>query len=144
MSENNNEKKLYDVLLTKISMNTLMKFFKRNKAENFLALTLEDNGNKYSVSIENCNRKISVAEKLCEQKQEIENLKEKLRSEKFVDNNIYYLLEQQNNKIQELRELVHMEDIPHPTIPEYRELHDKMQRILKFIDENLLDKENYR
>lgn len=43
------------------------------------------------------------------------------------------------DKIQELRELVWLQDIPHPTIPEYRELHEKMQKILKFIDENLIE-----
>ena len=40
--------------------------------------------------------------------------------------------------IEELRELVYMEDIPHPTIPEYREHHESIQKILKFIDEKLL------
>jgi len=33
-----------------------------------------------------------------------------------------------------LRELVHSLDIPHPTIPEYVELHEKLQLILQEID----------
>ena len=40
--------------------------------------------------------------------------------------------------IEELRELVWMQDIPHPTVPEYEELHEKIQKILKFIDDKLL------
>lgn len=35
-----------------------------------------------------------------------------------------------------LRELVWGMDIPHPTTPEYTELHEKMQRILQFIDKH--------
>lgn len=41
-------------------------------------------------------------------------------------------------KVAELRELVWGMDIPHPTIPEYVELHEKMQKILTFIDEELI------
>lgn len=43
-------------------------------------------------------------------------------------------------KIWELRDLVWGEDIPHPTVPEYIELHEKMQKILNFIDNELLSK----
>lgn len=39
-------------------------------------------------------------------------------------------------KIKELRELVWGMDIPSPTIPEYVELHEKIQKILEFIDTN--------
>ena len=37
-------------------------------------------------------------------------------------------------KLEELREFVWLKDIPHPTVPEYVELHTKMSAILKFID----------
>ena len=40
--------------------------------------------------------------------------------------------------IEELREYVWMMDIPHPTVPEYVELHERIQKILKFIDDRLL------
>ncbi len=45
-------------------------------------------------------------------------------------------------KIRDLRELVWMEDIPHPTVPEYKELHEKITKILTFIDSELIEKEN--
>jgi hypothetical protein len=41
-------------------------------------------------------------------------------------------------KIKELRKIVWLSDIPSPTIPEYRELHEKMQNIIIFIDDELL------
>jgi len=41
-------------------------------------------------------------------------------------------------KIKRLRELVWGEDIPHPTIPEYKEHHESIKKILKFIDDELL------
>ncbi len=37
-------------------------------------------------------------------------------------------------KVKELRDLVWGLDIPHPTIPAYHELHEKMQIVLKFIE----------
>ena len=42
------------------------------------------------------------------------------------------------NKIEELRDLVWGEDIPSPTVPEYREHHESIQKILKFIDSEIL------
>lgn len=39
------------------------------------------------------------------------------------------------NKLHNLRMMVLESDVPHPTTPEYRELHEKMQRILKMVDE---------
>jgi len=42
------------------------------------------------------------------------------------------------NKIRQLRELVWLEDIGSPTIPEYVEHHVSIQKILKFIDSELL------
>lgn len=36
--------------------------------------------------------------------------------------------------LEDLRDEVDMEDIPHPTIPEYKEHHESIQRILKSID----------
>ncbi len=42
------------------------------------------------------------------------------------------------DKVIGLKELVHDMDIPHPTIPEYVELHEKMQTIQKYIDEVIL------
>jgi len=41
-------------------------------------------------------------------------------------------------KILALRELVWMEDIPSPTVPEYVEHHESIQKILKYIDNELL------
>jgi hypothetical protein len=41
-------------------------------------------------------------------------------------------------KLEELRELIWMEDIPSPTTPEYIEHHKSIQKILKFINEELL------
>ena len=43
------------------------------------------------------------------------------------------------SKIRELREMVWGMDVPHSTVPEYVELHKKMQKILKFIDQELLE-----
>jgi hypothetical protein len=37
-------------------------------------------------------------------------------------------------KLIELRELVWMQDIPSPTIPEYREHHESIQKILNALD----------
>ena len=44
-------------------------------------------------------------------------------------------------KIELLRELVWGEDIPSPACPEYREHHESIQKILKFIDTELLAEE---
>lgn len=44
-------------------------------------------------------------------------------------------------KMLKLRETVWFEDIESPTIPEYREHHESIQRILKYIDEELLKEE---
>ena len=44
-------------------------------------------------------------------------------------------------KIQELRKLVWGKDIPHSTVPEYREWHEACQEILSFIDRELLSGE---
>ena len=41
------------------------------------------------------------------------------------------------DRLVELRELVRMEDIPSPTVPEYIEHHESIQKILKLIDERL-------
>jgi hypothetical protein len=49
--------------------------------------------------------------------------------------------EQLRNKIIALRELVWGEDIPSPTCPEYVEHHACIQKILKFIDTQLLEEE---
>lgn len=46
--------------------------------------------------------------------------------------------EETREKIEQLRDLVYMEDIESPTIPEYREHHSSIQKILKFIDTELL------
>ncbi len=45
-------------------------------------------------------------------------------------------------KIRELRDLVWMEDIPSPRCPEYKEHHDSIQKILAFIDNELLESED--
>lgn len=45
----------------------------------------------------------------------------------------------EKRKIWELRDLVWGMDVPHPGCPEYVELHEKIQRILKFIDTELLE-----
>lgn len=44
------------------------------------------------------------------------------------------------DKIQRLRYLVWQHDIPSHTTPEYREHHESITEILKFIDEELLKK----
>ena len=41
-------------------------------------------------------------------------------------------------KIEQLREMIWNTDIPHPTIPEYIEWHQKCQAFLRFIDAELL------
>jgi hypothetical protein len=46
-------------------------------------------------------------------------------------------------KILELKELVWLQDIQYPTIPEYREHHESIQKILKFIDDELIDIDKY-
>jgi len=42
-------------------------------------------------------------------------------------------------KIEDLRHLVWGEDIQHPTVPEYIEHHISIQKILKYIDEEILN-----
>jgi len=37
-------------------------------------------------------------------------------------------------KLEVLRDFIWMRDIPHPTIPEYREWHENIQAILKKVD----------
>jgi len=37
-------------------------------------------------------------------------------------------------KLEELRKFVWLRDIPYPTVPEYREMHQKIQEILVEID----------
>lgn len=46
--------------------------------------------------------------------------------------------EKTRNKIEQLREIVWGEDIPSPSVPEYVEHHESIQKILKFIDEEVL------
>jgi hypothetical protein len=45
------------------------------------------------------------------------------------------------SKIQDLRDLVWSEDISSPTVPEYVEHHEAIQKILKFIDSELLSEQ---
>lgn len=45
-------------------------------------------------------------------------------------------------KAGDLRDLVFDLDIPSPTVPEYVELHEGMQKILKYIDSQLLPELN--
>ena len=42
-------------------------------------------------------------------------------------------------KIEVLREMIWLEDIPSPTTIEYRELHEKMQKFLKYIDDEIFE-----
>lgn len=42
------------------------------------------------------------------------------------------------HKVEELRYIVWGEDIPHPTVPEYREHHESITKILGYIDDVLL------
>lgn len=42
------------------------------------------------------------------------------------------------DKIERLRYLVWLEDIPSPTTPEYREHHESIQKILNYIDNEIL------
>ena len=50
-----------------------------------------------------------------------------------------YKNEQLRENIIDLREFVWLCDIPSPTVPEYIEWHQKIQEILSFIDEKLLE-----
>ena len=45
-------------------------------------------------------------------------------------------------KIEKLRELVWLEDISHPVVPEYVEHHESIIKILKFIDSELLKEDS--
>ena len=44
-------------------------------------------------------------------------------------------MDQVLEKIKLLRHRVWLRDIPKPTVPEYRELHEKIQKTLKELDE---------
>lgn len=44
--------------------------------------------------------------------------------------------------IEALRDVVWLEDIPSPTVPEYVEHHESIQKILNYIDCNLLCEED--
>lgn len=44
-------------------------------------------------------------------------------------------------KIEALREIVWLEDIPSPCCPEYAEHHESIKKILKYIDTELLGEE---
>lgn len=44
--------------------------------------------------------------------------------------------------IEDLRDVVWLEDIPSPTVPEYVEHHESIQKILNYIDCNLLCEED--
>ncbi len=51
-------------------------------------------------------------------------------------------LERMRAKVKRLREIVWLSDVPHPKSPEYIELHEKMQRIINFIDTEMLGGED--
>jgi GTPase involved in cell partitioning and DNA repair len=63
------------------------------------------------------------------------------------DNNLLSLSNKENEetiqelkeKIDKLRQMAWEMDIPHPTVPEYRELHEKMQKIINYIDEEIYE-----
>jgi len=44
--------------------------------------------------------------------------------------------------IEDVREIAWRRDIPHPTIPEYVELHQGMKEIMDYIDEHMEEKPN--
>lgn len=46
-------------------------------------------------------------------------------------------------KINKLRTMAWEMDIPYPTIPEYVELHEKMQKIINYIDEEIYEGVEY-
>ena len=48
------------------------------------------------------------------------------------------MTEEEKRDIYELREIVRMEDIPSPTVPEYIEHHASIVKILDYIDKVLL------
>jgi len=64
-------------------------------------------------------------------------LPDKAEHEKRREDMLQYIKEMHRN-IEQLRELVWGYDIPSPTIPEYREHHESIQKILAFIDNKLL------
>ena len=49
--------------------------------------------------------------------------------------------EETKTKIIKLRNIVWLEDVPHPTVPEYIEHHDSITKILNYIDKKLLGEE---
>jgi len=53
---------------------------------------------------------------------------------------LQHKLDDLNAHIAALRDLVWEEDIPSPTIPEYVEHHESIQKILKYIDAKLISK----
>lgn len=63
------------------------------------------------------------------------------------DNNLLSLSNKENEetiqelkeKIDKLRQMAWEMDIPHPTVPEYRELHEKIQKIINYIDEEIYE-----
>ena len=61
---------------SKLFMTTLVEIFKQNGAQNFLTITvLDGENNKYALSIENCNGKLTPAEKIEQLEQENKSLR---------------------------------------------------------------------
>lgn len=61
-----------------IFMASLVQLFKQNGGENFLTVTVEGQGEKYAITIQDCSKTLTPAEKLAEMKQENEELKKRL------------------------------------------------------------------
>jgi len=69
-------------------------------------------------------------------------IEEKSRALKAMIKEVCGLVMEKENviaKINELWELVWGEDIPSPCCPEYKEHHESIQKILKFIETELLE-----
>jgi len=89
---------------------------------------------------------VKLREDIKTKDKEIKELK-KYNNKLIADNNMRLnIIDQKDEDIQELKEKIDKlrqmaweMDIPHPTVPEYRELHEKMQKIINYIDEEIYE-----
>lgn len=65
----------------KIFMCSLIQFFEQNGGENFLTLTVQGQGKKYSITIQDCSKELTPAEKLEKLEKENAKLKKLLEQE---------------------------------------------------------------
>lgn len=89
---------------------------------------------------------VKLREDIKTKDKEIKELK-KYNNKLIADNNMRLnIIDQKDEDIQELkskinkvRQMAWEMDIPYPTIPEYVELHEKMQKIINYIDEEIYE-----